>query len=287
MAGSFGSWSGGCEASSAEVGVVGGRLTVTRARHAGVELLAPDGAPLMAPWLGRLSSDVVVISGRQVDLGADPSVERDDRGRPLHGIADPSVDWVVSGSDDDRVALGAVFDARASFPAAHRLDVVVRCHTDGVTVTTTLTATGEVPVPVAFGWHPYLAAPTSPVEVYLPFRIRHRLVDVLPVGTSDDVPPAWLRDPVMDDHWTAAVGDVARVRSAGGPGQAASEVRVAFDAGFGWAMTWVPGSDVGFVCVEPMAGPLDPFTDGAPTPVVDPGSSWTAGFTLSGAPLAS
>ena len=229
---------------------------------------------------------MVVISGRQVDLGTDPTVERDDRGHPLHGLADDTVTWIVSASLDDRVELGAVFDPRASFPAAHRLDVVVRCHSDGVTVDTTLTATGELAVPVAFGWHPYLAAPSSPVDVFLPFRVRHRLVDVLPVGTSDDVAPAWLQDPVMDDHWSADAGDVARVRCSGGSGGPATEVRLAFDAGFGWAMTWVPGSDAGFVCVEPMAGPLDPFAEAASTPLVVPGGSWTATFTLSGASLA-
>ena len=66
------------------------------------------------------------------------------------------------------MTVGARYDAAsdaallAGFPFPHTLDLTVSLRTDLLTWSVTLTATGDVAVPVSFGWHPYLRLPGIP-----------------------------------------------------------------------------------------------------------------------------
>ena len=52
----------------------------------------------------------------------------------------------------------------AAFPFPHDLRVEAELAVDTLTVATTVVATGDVGVPVCFGWHPYLRLPGVPRE---------------------------------------------------------------------------------------------------------------------------
>ena len=259
---------------SERAGPFAGALSCLSLTRDGVELLAPPGAPLVVPWMGRLSGWSFEVLGQRVDLAGDPRVTPDDRGRPLHGLAVDPAGWQVEVGEGSTpgglpgvatLVVTADLAFGAAFPFDQRVRVVATVDAAGLEVRTTVEATGAHGVPVALGWHPYLRAPgttseQSGVEVLLPFEVACELEGLLPTGVQPTVVPGWVRDPVMDDHWRAAPGQCAVVRSGD------LEVALTFGTGYGWAMTWVPAPGAGFVCIEPMAAPLDPFRPGAPTP---------------------
>ncbi len=245
----------------------------------GVELLAGPGVPLVLPWMGRLSSTVFDVHGERVDLTGASALTLDDGGRPLHGLAVDPRRWVVERTGASALVASAEPDFGAAFPLSHRVRVEAGVGEGGLTVRTTLEATGAVGVPVALGWHPYLRAPGSDparrgVEVFLPFSVACELTDLLPTGVEHAAVPGWVLDPVLDHHWRASPGDEAVVRSGG------FEVRLVVGAGYRWAMTWVPAAGAGFVCVEPMAGPLDPFLPGSGVPEAAPGRPWVGEYSI-------
>jgi len=250
-----------------------GCLTCRSLTRFGDELLAGPGAPLVLPWMGRLSSTQFVIGGMTVDLDGVDGVTLDELGRPLHGLSVDADRWEVSVVDEVLHAV-AHLPATAGFPVAIGVTVTATVAADGMRVRTTVASDGPDVVPVAVGWHPYLRASGRDIEVDLPFTTSCLLEDLLPTGADVAVDPATVVDPVFDAHWRAEPGMVACVRGDG------LEVALRFGAGFGWAMTWVPRSGAGFVCVEPMAAPLDPFRPGAPTPLAAPDAPWVGDFTL-------
>ncbi len=58
-----------------------------------------------------------------------------------------------------RLAFAAVPERLALFPFPHLVEVAVTLAHRRLEVITTIIASAEGPVPVAFGWHPYLAPP--------------------------------------------------------------------------------------------------------------------------------
>lgn len=274
-------------------GPFAGALSCRSLRRDGVELLVSPGAPLVLPWMGRLSAWSFEVFGQRMDLVGDRRVTPDEGGRALHGVAvDPGV-WQVDVGDastsgelptsEEVSAASLTATAELSFGTAFpfdlRVGVVATVDSGGLAVRTVVETAGAHDVPVAVGWHPYLRAPgTTPrgtgVEVLLPFGVACELDSLLPTGVERVVAPGWVRDPVIDDHWRAAPGERAVVRSGD------LEVALTIGVGFGWAMTWVPAAGAGFVCVEPMAAPLDPFRSGVPTPVARPGEAWVGEFAI-------
>ena len=269
-------------------GPFGDALACLSLTRDGVELLVPPGAPLVVPWIGRLSGWSFQVLGRRMNLEGDARVSADERRRPLHGLAvDPEVWQVAVGdegaSDGSAVPATLVATAELSFGDAFPFDQHIRVDAavgaGGLEVRTTVEPAGAHEVPVAVGWHPYLRAPganpdRSGVEVWLPFEVACELEALLPTGTERRVVPGWVRDPVMDDHWRAAPGQRAVVRSGD------LEVALTLGEGYGWAMTWAPEVGAGFVCVEPMAAPLDPYRPGAPIPLARPGEAWVGEFRI-------
>lgn len=278
-------------------GLFAGALACLSLTRRGVELLAGPGAPLVCPWMGRLSAQSFEVLDRRIDLAGDGRLTLDEQGRPLHGLAvDPSR-WqtdaprVSTEADDSLQAATLVATADLAFGDAFPFDQRVRVNATvdagGLEVRTIVETTRTHHSPVALGWHPYLRASgatplrasgatqgSGGVELLLPFTVACELEELLPTGVERSVRPGWVRDPVIDEHWRATPGMQAVVRSDG------LEVTLVFGRGFGWAMTWAPSRGCGFVCVEPMAAPLDPFAAGAPTPVVTPGAPWEGTFAI-------
>ena len=115
------------------------------------------GIPLLHPWANRLAGDEYRVNGTAVRVPDDsPLVARDEHGLPIHGL--------LGGS------------------ALRRRTLTVR---------TTLTATGAHPVPVSFGFHPYLRLPDVAREdwqVELPAMRRLELDErSIPTGASRPV----------------------------------------------------------------------------------------------------
>jgi len=81
--------------------------------------------------------------------------------------------WTVERAQDTQLVAAFESDppVLAVFPFPHRLRVSAALAPDRLTVTTELMATGVVPVPVAFGWHPLFELPgvsRAALEVEVP-----------------------------------------------------------------------------------------------------------------------
>ena len=274
-------------------------LLGTALRHRGEDLLALPGGvagyrdrhvtglPILAPWANRLPSWRYRAAGVEVDLdGLD--LATDPAGLPIHGTLTAHRGWRLErlAAETGRAVLEAAFDyaawpeLQAAFPFPHRLTVAAAVQEASLEVTTTLEATGDRPVPVAFGWHPYLRLPGAPRSAWrllLPDRTHLELDGGLPTGKSAGEPAE--AEPVGDrafDDLYALGPDPATHRL--GLEAAGRRLLVGYGDGYDHAQGFAPpGTE--FVCLEPMTGPTAALAAGT-TPLVDPGGSVTAEFTI-------
>jgi aldose 1-epimerase len=275
-------------------------LLGTSLRHRGQELLALPGGvegyrdghvtglPILAPWANRLPGRRYRAAGVEVSLdGLD--LRTDPGGLPIHGTLTAHPGWRLErlAAEADRAVLEAGFDygawpeLLAAFPFPHRLTVTATLQGASLAVATTVAATGERPVPVAFGWHPYLRLPGAPRAAWrllLPARAHLELDDRgLPTGMAADEPAE--ADPVGDrtyDDLYALADDPAGRRL--GLEAAGRRLVVGYGDGYGHAQVFAP-PEAEFVCLEPMTGPTAALAAGT-TPLVQPGDSFTARFTI-------
>jgi len=243
----------------------------------------PTGIPLLHPWANRLASPEYEIAGRRVvlDMNA-PNVLKDPNGLPLHGLAAASPHWEVL--DEEPPRLRARLDYAAwpelerGFPFPHLLELTVTLADDRLETATELIPTGESPVPVAFGFHPFLRIPgldRRQWHVELPVTSRMVLDErELPTGRSEPVhiPPGPLGDRTFDDCFDGLGSGEFAVSGAG------RRLHVRFLEGYRFAQLFAPpGSD--FICFEPMTAPVNPF-ESEHTLLAEPGSRYRARFEV-------
>lgn len=266
-----------------EQGMVGASL-----RHEGEELLGQRGGldayvakgsafgiPLLHPWANRLDGL------RYGDVEIDPARAKvDGNGLPKDGVLAGRA-WRTIEETDTRLV--ATFEADepvlAVFPFPHRITVGVELSGDAMVVTTILAATGDVAVPVSFGWHPLFTLPgvgRGELEVRLPVR-SEAVLDDRGIPTGDEAGPSWtdgpLGDRVVDAEYPAIDGDF--VLAGGG-----RELLVRFggpDYPVGHA--WAPEGE-SFVAWEPMTAPTNALVTGEGLRTVAPGATFTAAFSV-------
>jgi galactose mutarotase-like enzyme len=180
------------------------------------------GIPLLHPWANRLSEMSYESEGTRVDLnGLD--LHTDANGLPIHGTMVSAAGWELTHVEQTRAAasarmrfdFGARDDLLASFPFPH--EITTEITVDGaLSVATTLRPTGDVNVPVAFGYHPYFRIPRVPrrsLTLRLPAR-QHVILDDrgIPNGESELEPAEYekLGDRSFDDQY--ALGDDRRLQ---------------------------------------------------------------------------
>ncbi len=275
-------------------------LLGTSLRHRGEELLALPGGvagyrdgnvtglPILAPWANRLPAWRYRAAGVEVSLEG-LELPTDPGGLPIHGTLTAHRGWRLErlAAEAGSAVLQASLDYAAypellaAFPFPHRLTVAATVEAATLTVATTLAATGDRPVPVAFGWHPYLRLPgarRAAWRLLLPDRTHLDLDDRgLPTGKTADEPAE--TDPVgdrtFDDLYALGDGPAARRLGLEAAGR---RLLVGYGQGYDHAQVFAPpGTE--FVCLEPMTGPTAALAAGT-TPLVDPGGSVTAEFTV-------
>ena len=125
------------------------------------------GIPLLHPWANRLEGLSYAVGGRSVELDGDAPLHLDANGLPIHGLVAASPYWRETGRTpgNGSAAIGARLDYAAhedlmsAFPFPHELHVEAELKDGTLRIGTILLPTGDVAVPVAFGWHPYLRLP--------------------------------------------------------------------------------------------------------------------------------
>ena len=269
-------------------------------RHRGEELLVQRGGlgawrgtgksfglPLLHPWANRLPDWRYAAAGRAVQIDRDRGIVRaDEHGLPIHGALAAAEDWDVVAAEAGATArLEATLDyARrddrlAVFPFPHALTLELELDEDALTISTTLTATGEDDVPVAFGWHPWLSLPGVPRpdwELTMPARERLELDDRgLPTGdrTACGDERERLADRALDTHF--AVPEHACFALAGG-GRA---IAVEWAGGYRYAQVFAPGT-LDVVCCEPMMAPVAALATGDGLEVAAPGERVSGRFRV-------
>jgi galactose mutarotase-like enzyme len=282
---------------ASQAGMVGYSL-----RHRGDELLGQRGGlsayrrsgssfgiPLLHPWANRLSSRSYSASGREALLDPEVSpVRLDPNGLPIHGLLTASRYWELESriACAERAAIcarldfGAHEELLAAFPFPHELRVEVELALDTLTVATTLVATGDVGVPVSFGWHPYLRLPGVPREewtIELAGKTRALLDESgIPTGGEEpaEVSPGPLGGRGYDDLFTALTEPPRFALEGGG-----RRIELEFGDGFPMAQVYAPPEEQ-FICFEPMTAPTDALVSGHRLRSVAPGDSFRAEFLL-------
>jgi galactose mutarotase-like enzyme len=270
-------------------------------RHRGEELLAlpqdldtyartgaATGIPLLHPWANRLEGFDYEAAGRRVDLAdAADVLQLDDGGLPIHGVVGgrPGFRVLRAGASDDGAWLAAELDYGArpellgAFPFPHRLRLEIELRAAMLQFRTTVLPVAG-PVPIAFGFHPYLRLPgvgRADWEVALPAR-AHIGLDArgLPSGTCEalDAERAPLGARSFDDLFAVGEEPVAFGLSGGG-----RRLTVAFREGFPYAQIFAP-ADEEFICFEPMTAPVNALRSREGLRIAEPGRPFTAEWSL-------
>jgi aldose 1-epimerase len=271
-------------------------------RHRGAEMLDPGrgveayaqlgktmGIPLLHPWANRLAGSSYRVGETTVRLPA--AVGRyatDPNGLPIHGALPGHLGWAVpAGSPPDRLVARLLWDSSELlelFPFEHELELGAELAGGGLTLTTTLRATGSDPVPVAFGFHPYLRIPGSSRRDWrVTLGATQRLVldeHMIPTGVHE---PLTEREFVLGeqswDDGLAGLDEPARFEVSGGE----TSLVVTFEEGFGYAQVYAPpGHD--YICFEPMTAPTNALVSGEGLVLVAPGEEYRTRWSVTVTP---
>jgi galactose mutarotase-like enzyme len=266
-------------------------------RHRGEELLGQRGGlaayvaerktfgiPLLYPWANRLSEWRFPVAGREVAIDPEATpLRRDERGLPMHGLLTAAGGWEVVRHEDTVLAARLDFAAdetlMAAFPFAHEVQLEAALDGASLTIATTVVAKGDVPVPISFGFHPYLRLPgidRSEWLVEIPVREQLRLGPaMLPTGERDPVAiaPAPLGSRTFDDAYVAPPDGAAFALEGGG-----RRIELELGSGYPYAQVFAPPADP-VIAFEPMTAPANALVDGGAA-LLAPGDSYRAVFTI-------
>ncbi len=301
--------------------VPGANMLCCSLRHCGEELLAQNagvsayaqygktmGIPLLYPWANRLAAFDYSVAGKTVQVPHDPTrIALDDNGLPIHGVIGGRLGWeLTSTPGSDTQSLEArlswsesepdLFDV---FPFRH--DLLYRAQlTEGrLEIEVTVHASGEDAVPVAFGFHPYLApgGPREQWQIELP-AMRHLALDAnhIPLGSDPAGPntpqlgstgPAPTRpgqapsaqrfdlgEREFDDGFDS-VADPARFAVTAGE----RRIELELTNGYPCAQVYAPLAGH-FICFEPMTAPANALRSGDGLKLLEPGERHGAGFSI-------
>lgn len=242
------------------------------------------GLPLLYPWANRLRRDRWSYQGTSVDLEGVPGVHRDAHGLPMHGLLLRWSDWSVSGGGDSCCASIEWDDHERlmrGFPFSHRLQIGWSLDEQGLEVTTSIEA-GDRPVPISFGWHPYLRLPgVARDEITLDLPSLSRVV-LDPGGLPRGLPLEPVAAAVHElaghawDDCFLGIEDGSRATIRGG------DLSMNLEFIEGWtAMQIYSPEHADYVCLEPMTSMTAALSDDCEPRHVQPGGSFTARFRLS------
>jgi aldose 1-epimerase len=284
--------------------VPGSNMLCCSLRHRGEELLAQNagvdayaqqgkamGIPLLYPWANRLAAFDYSVDGKAVQVPHDPKrIAVDNNGLPIHGVIGGRLAWELT---DPPLGpkTGQSLAARLSwseeqpelfeaFPFRHDLLYEARLSDGRLEIEVTVHASGEDAVPVAFGFHPYLA-PGGPREqwlIELP-AMRHLELDrrQIPLGIEDPAsgPQRFeLGEREFDDGFDASADPVRFGVAAG-----ARRLELEFLHGYPCAQVYAPLSGH-FICFEPMTAPANALRSGEGLRLLAPGERHSASFSI-------
>ncbi|MBK5218247.1 MAG: aldose 1-epimerase [Thermoleophilia bacterium] len=255
-----------------------------------VESRSTMGIPFLHPWANRLGASVFEVAGREVNLDLDGlPLKRDANGLPMHGLLSAAPGWVVDrhAELDGGGLLAASFDFGAyprlleAFPFPHRVEIEATLEGATLKIATTVEATGDVAVPIAFGFHPYLCLPGVPrADWVLEAPVGERLLldeRGLPTGEREpvEIEPGPVGERIYDDAFVAPAASEPFALEGGG-----RRIELRLGDGYPFTQIYAPG-DTDAVAIEPMTAPTNALVvGGADLPLVEPGERLKAVWSL-------
>ncbi len=255
-----------------------------------VESRSTMGIPFLHPWANRLGADRFEVAGQEIDLSLeDLPLKRDGNGLAMHGLLSATPGWRLErhAERDGGGVLVADFDFAAyphlldAFPFPHRVRIEATLDGATLTIATTVEATGEVAVPISFGYHPYLCLPGVPrAEWVLAAPVHERLLldgRGLPTGEREaaEIATAPLGARTYDDAFTAPLGGQPFTLEGGG-----RRLELQLGEGYPFTQIYAP-DDTEAVAIEPMTAPTNALVAGGPDlPMIGPGQTFAARFSI-------
>ncbi|HEY4910792.1 MAG TPA: aldose 1-epimerase [Methylomirabilota bacterium] len=266
-------------------------------RHRGVELLrrvddlegaalkgSTAGIPMLHPWANRLSGSSYRVAGTQVTLDpSSPLLHLDERGLPMHGVPWSRLEWKSAAADQTRLVARLDWNRKellAIFPFPHRVELAVTLDPAGLTMETALVAGPDGPVPVSFGFHPYLGLSglrRAGWRLALPSMRRLALDEQgIPTGEEESFGgfDAALGEVGFDDGF--ALPEEAVSLSLAGAGR---RITVELVAGYRYAQVFAP-ADQEYVALEPMTAPANALRSSRGLRLLEPGGTFRATFRI-------
>ena len=266
-------------------------------RHRGVELLrrvrdleaaaargSTAGIPLLHPWANRLAGPRYRAAGQEVELNlSSPLLHLDEHGQPIHGVPWSRLTWEVTDAGPDRLTAHLDWvhaSLLAIFPFRHKLEITATLDRNGLTLDTVLFAAPQGPVPVSFGFHPYLGLadlPRAEWQLRLPTMRRLRLdAHGIPNGETEDFDRFEGKLGALEFDEGFALKDERTSFSLIG-----SQMRISVDflVGYRYAQLFAPKRE-DLVAVEPMTAPTGALSRGRGLEVVSPGGCFHAVFQI-------
>jgi aldose 1-epimerase len=281
--------------------VPGAGMVCSSLRQDGAELIAQRhgvrayaergstmGIPLLYPWANRLAGMRYPGPQGEVQLAADdPQIKLDATGLPIHGVIAGDLPWELL---DDAGSSGHGLRARlrwerpeqiAVFPFAHVLELRARVDASTLLIQTSVRAGRGAPVPVSFGYHPYLTIPGTDRgawELELP-EMRRLALDERMIPTGASKPFESRRLELADTSWDDAFAVLARpaVFAVSGGGR---RIELASLEGYPYAQVYAPAGE-DFICFEPMTAPANALISRDDLTLVASGATFRAAFAIS------
>ena len=266
-------------------------------RHRGVELLrrvddleaaaakgSTAGIPLLHPWANRLGGLSYRVAGTEVTLDpSSPLVHLEEHGLPIHGVPWSRIAWELVAVEPTRLVAKLPWEREellAIFPFPHRVELIATLEPSGLTMEITLRAGPDRPVPVSFGFHPYLGLPDLRRDRWhlaLP-AMRRLTLDERGIPTGAESPfegfDGVLGQAAFDDGF-ALPGEGLSMSLAG----AGVRITVELVAGYRYAQVFAP-ADKDYVALEPMTAPANALGSGRGLQLVEPGHTFRATFRI-------
>jgi len=217
-----------------------------------------------------------------------PGTSSSATGTAIHGLLTASPHWTVTDADRNTLTaeldFGRVPEYMAAFPLPHIVRYTARIEGSTLTVAFAVRATGDVDVPISFGFHPYLTLPDSDRrgwQVQIPVA-RQALIDerMLPTGETVEVAPGELDgalgERTFDTSYPVVYGDQPEFVIAD------ERRRLTLKHVSGYPVTQVYAPEASqFICYEPMTAPVDALISGDGLRWAKPGEDFEAIFSIS------
>ncbi len=245
------------------------------------------GIPLLYPWANRLARTRLEVAGRTFDTSrSEPGPKLDSNDLPIHGLLTGAPGWELERAEEqpDGGTIAARFRfagaVAAGFPFPHSILLAATVAGNVLEVELRVEADAGSPVPVAFGFHPYLALPGVPRERWrLSAPVRTRLeLDALGLPTGERRPC----EPIAGELGGRTFDDAFLAPPAGEPFTLAGggrRIEVDFVRGYRFAQLYVPPGEE-LLAWEPMTAPTNALVSGEDLTIIAPGESHASKFVV-------